>query len=190
VSLTIDEQIQVGGASKVIMFVRSEEKAMLVKKLWGERFTDKIKFFVFDSNMPHEENVKRFKEEYNKLSMVDDVIIAAGDVSAVELAHRIISGTGWRIHVFAGTKGNINVESGIWHYGNAGTQGTSGCNTRAMENVLKMIQRGTIELAKFSGKNYSFKDLEKDPSIFFKDKYLRPALLPIEGLSEVEWTEK
>lgn len=190
VALTVDEQMQVGGASKVIMFVRSEEKAMLAEKLFGGRFAGMIEFFVYDSNLSHEENARRFRKQYSKLSAIDDVFIAAGDASAVELAHRIVSGTGWRIHAFAGTKGNIRVESGIWHYSNSGTQGLSGCNTRAMENVLRMIERGTIELAKFSGNRYSFKDLEEDPSNFFKDKHLRPALLPNDGLSEVEWREK
>lgn len=190
VALTMDERVQVGGASKVVMFVRSEDKVALAKRILSGRFTDKIDFFIYDSNLSHEENAKRFKKKYGRLSVVDDVVIAAGDAKAVELAHRIVSGTGCRIHAFAGTRGNITVESGIWHYGNAGTQGTSGCNTRSMENVLRMIERGTLELAKFSGNEYCFKDIEKDPSIFFKDKYLRPALLPNERLSEVEWRQK
>jgi len=187
VALTADEKMQVGSASKVIMFVRSEEKAALGQRLLGSKFGGKIGYFIYDSNRPHEENVRKFREEYGKSSIVDDVIIAAGDVRAVELAHRLVSGTGWRIHAFAGTSGDIKVDSGIWHYSNAGTSGTSGCNTRAMENVLRMIERGTIELSRFSGNKYTFADLQWNPGWFFTDRYLRPALLPNEGVSDIEW---
>ena len=186
VALTMDGKMKVGGASKVIMFVRSKEKATLGEKLLMGKFGDRIEFFVYDSLSPHGENVRRFKKEYGKIS-VDDVIVAAGDVRAVELAHRMVSGTGWRIHVFAGTHGYIKVPSGVWHYSNAGTSGTSGCNTRAMENVLGMIERGTIALSRFSGKRYTFTDLQRDPSRFFDDRYLRPALLPNEGVPDIEW---
>jgi len=189
-ALTVDEKMQVGGASKVIMFVRSEEKAVLGERLLGSRFGGKIEYFVYDSNQPHQENVRRFVEEYGKSSTVDDVVVAAGDSRAVELAHRLVSGTGWRIHAFAGTRGDISVESGVWHYSNAGTSGTSGCNTRAMGNVLRMIERGTIELSRFSGNKYAFSDLERDTSRFFVDRYLRPALLPNEDKSDVEWLEE
>jgi len=190
VVLTSDEWMQVGGASNLIMFVRSEDKAKLVERLLGKRFAGKIEFFVYDSNLPHEENVSRFRREHSESSVVDDVFIAAGDARAVELAHRIVSGSGWRIHAFAGTRGEVKVESGVWHYGNSGTQGVSGCNTRAVENVLKMIERGTVELAKFSGNKYRFKDLKEDASSFFTDKYLRPVLLPNDGTPEAEWKEK
>ncbi|MDH5440616.1 MAG: alcohol dehydrogenase catalytic domain-containing protein [Candidatus Bathyarchaeota archaeon] len=186
-ALAADEKMQVGGASKVIMFVRSEEKAALGQRLLGSKFGGKIGYFIYDSNRPHEENVRKFREEYGKSSIADDVIIAAGDIRAIELAHRLVSGTGWRIHAFAGTSGGIRVESGIWHYSNAGTSGTSGCNTRAMENVLRMIERGTIELSRFSGNKYTFADLQRNPGRFFTDRYLRPALLPNKGVSDIEW---
>jgi len=189
VALTFDEKVQVGGASKVVMFVRSEDKARLGERLLGSRFGDKVEFFVYDSNLPHVETLKSIKGRYGESFMSDDVIIAAGDVKAVELAHRMVSGTGWRIHAFAGTHGEIAVESGVWHYSNAGTSGTSGCNTRTMENVLKMIERGTIELSKFSGNKYTFSDLLNDLSRFFTDRYLRPVLLPNEGVPEVELCE-
>jgi threonine dehydrogenase-like Zn-dependent dehydrogenase len=188
VALTMDEKMKVGGASKVIMFVRSEEKATLGEKLLGSKFGDRVEFFVYDSLHRHDENVRLFKNEYKM--PIDDIIIAAGDARAIELAHRIVSGTGWRIHAFAGTHGYIRVPSGVWHYGNAGTSGTSGCNTRAMENVLKMIERGTVDLSRFSGNRYTFEDLQKDSQCFFTDKHLRPALLPNEGVPDVDWREK
>ena len=188
VALTMDEKMQVGGASKVIIFVRSEEKAKLGERLLLSKFGDRVDFFVYDSLRPHGENVRRFRGEYVGVP-VDDVVVAAGDARAIELAHRIVSSTGWRIHAFAGTHGYIRVPSGVWHYGNAGTSGTSGCNTRAMENVLKMIERGTIDLPKFSGNRYTFKDLQRDTTSFFTDKYLRPALLPNEDVPDVEWLE-
>jgi len=189
VVLTFDEKMQVGGASQVIMFARSQEKADLGNSLLGSKFRDRVKFFIYDSSRSQGEITEELRREYGASFIFDDVIIAAGDVRAVELAHRIVSGTGWRIHAFAGTRGNVTVESGVWHYSNAGTSGTSGCNTKAMENVLGMIERGTIELSRFSGNRYTFKDLQGDPSRFFTDNYLRPALLPNEGVPEVEWHE-
>jgi len=188
-ALTFDEKIQVGGASRVVMFVRSREKAELGKRLFENRFGGKVEFFIYNSSLSPREVVRNLKERYGEDFFFDDVIIAAGDARTVELAHRIVSGTGWRIYTLAGTRGEVRIESGVWHYSNASTSGTSGCNTRAMENALKMIQRGTISLSKFSGKQYTFRDLLKDPGIFFMDKYLRPALLPNEDVPEVEWRE-
>jgi len=37
--------------------------------------------------------VGRLKSEYGEQLAFDDVIVAAGDIRAVELAHRIVSGT-------------------------------------------------------------------------------------------------
>jgi len=51
-----------------------------------------------------------------------------------------------------------------------------------------MIERG-LKLERFSGKRYTFGDIESDPMKFFDDTYLRPLLLPNEGLPDPEWQE-
>jgi len=40
-----------------------------------------------------------------------------------------------------------------------------------------MAQRG-FDLEKFSGRRYTLEELADDPSAFFDDTHLRPALLP------------
>ena len=170
-----DELIEVGGAAKVTMLVRSEQKAELGRRLLPAE--PRIDYLVGPPGESDEGIVRSMKERYGPEFGFDDVILAAGDQATVALAHKLVAGSDWRVHAFAGTRGPAEMESGLWHYGNAGTHGTSGCNTKAMENVIGMIERG-FELEKFSGRRYALPDLCRDPSPFFTDTHLRPALLP------------
>ena len=188
-ALTCDKDMQIGGASKVVMLVRSQEKAELGKRLLEADFGGSVEFLIYDSGLSPRDIVSNLENKFRGTFFFDDIVVAAGDARTVELAHRMVSGTGWRVHTLAGTRSNAVIESGVWHYGNASTSGTSGCNTRAMENVMKMIQRGTAKLSQFSGKRYTFKDLLKGPREFFTDKHLRPVLLPNEGVPEIRWRE-
>ena len=72
------------------------------------------------------------------------------------------------------------IESGVWHYGNAGVLGTSGCNTRMMEVALGLFARGTLDPTRLAGRVYTFADLQSPGGIetFFGDKHLRPCLEP------------
>lgn len=185
-ALTLDKKVQVGGASRVVMLVRSQDKAELGKQLFDGEFGGRVDFSVYDSSLSPQDSVRNLR---GKCDLFNDVIVAAGDARTVEMAHRMVTGTGWRIYTLAGTHSESAIESGIWHYGNACTLGTSGCNTKTMENVLEMIQRGTIKLSKFGGKRYTFRDLSKDCEVFFKDNHLRPALMPNEGVPDTEWRE-
>ena len=171
-----DELIEVGGAAKVTMLVRSEQKAELGRQLLSAE--PRIDYLVCPPGADDERIVGSMKERYGPESGFDDVILAAGDHATVALAHKLVAGSDWRVHAFAGTRGPTEMESGLWHYGNAGTHGTSGCNTKAMENVIGMIERG-FELEKFSGRRYTLPDLRRDPSPFFTDTHLRPVLLPV-----------
>jgi threonine dehydrogenase-like Zn-dependent dehydrogenase len=117
----------------------------------------------------------------------DDVILCAGNGDTLAAAHGLIAPTGGRIMAFAGTRGPCKVESGVWHYGNAAVMGTSGCNTKMMELALELLKRGSIDVRSLSGHGYSFSDLEQQgTAAFFEDQYLRPKLLPNEGIEERE----
>lgn len=171
-----DELIEVGGAAKVTMLVRSEQKAELGRRLLAAE--SRIDYQIEPPGTNDEQIVWNMKERHGPEFGFDDVILAAGDHATVALAHKLVAGSDWRIHAFAGTRGPAEMESGLWHYGNAGTHGTSGCNAKAMENVIGMIERG-FELEKFSGRRYTLPDLHRDPSPFFTDTHLRPLLLPV-----------
>ncbi len=174
-ALHVDEWVEVGGAAKVTMLVRSEAKRKLGQELFPNE--PRIDYLVNAPGASHEEIVRRMKERYGADFGFDDVILAAGDAATLGLAHELVAGSNWRVHAFAGTRGETALESGAWHYGNAGTHGTSGCNTKAMENVIAMAQRG-FDLEKFSGRRYTIEELADDTSAFFDDTHLRPALLP------------
>ncbi len=81
-ALTLDEKVQVGGASKVVIFVRSREKAELVKRLF-EEFEGRAGFFIYDSNLPSGEIVRELKKNYGEDLFFNDVIVAAGDARTV-----------------------------------------------------------------------------------------------------------
>ena len=173
-----DDMIEVGGAAEVTMLVRSPEKRELGRKLFPNE--PRIAYVVNPPGSSHDDVARRAKDGRGPDFGFDDVILAAGDAATLALAHRLVSGSNWRVHAFAGTRGPAETESGLWHYGNAGTHGTSGCNTKAMENVIAMAERG-FDLEKFSGRRYSLPELSHDPSPFFEDTYLRPALTPAGG---------
>jgi threonine dehydrogenase-like Zn-dependent dehydrogenase len=110
----------------------------------------------------------------------DDVILGAGDAETVGISHELIASTGARLMMFAGTRGPTQVDSGVWHYANAGVIGTSGCNTKMMEISLGLFARGSLDPSRLAGKIYTFDDLKAEGGIeaFFGDKNLRPCLEP------------
>ena len=174
-ALHVDEMIEVGGAAKVTMLVRSDEKCALGRRLFPRE--PRLDFVLNAPGSSDAAVARRVRERYGPDFGFDDVILAAGDAATLALAHKLVAGSNWRVHAFAGTRGPAEMDSGCWHYGNAGTHGTSGCNTKAMENVIGMVERG-FALAKFSGKTYALPALRDDPLPFFEDTHLRPVLSP------------
>jgi len=192
IALMDDSLVELGGARGVAFAVRSETKRDLVTGIMGrdprvqcvicerdEELPDAVRRqFRADDGGPTEESFRGF----------DDVIIAAGDAQTVAMAHRLIAPTGARILAFAGTRWPCSVESGVWHYGNAGILGSSGCNTKTMELALGLIARGSIDVKDLSGRTWTFAELkEEGVAAFFEDRRLRPALAPNEGLKPVRW---
>ena len=107
----------------------------------------------------------------------DDIVIAAPGKEVLRTASELI-GVGGRIFAFAGSRGEITIEAGTWHYRNAALIGSSGCNTRMMEIVLEYLVQKRLTLLDLRGKKYKLSELASDPSPFFEDRYLRPCLIP------------
>lgn len=183
-ALMDDPIIRIGGARHVAMVVRSDEKADLVHRvLDDERVTtlrcDRQEDFVSAVKARYE---PLYRNTFGKpFRGFDDVILAAGDASMVGNVHRLIAPANARIMAFAGTRGPCRIDSGVWHYHNAGILGTSGCNTRMIEIALGLFARGSLDVSSLAGRRYTFDDLRQPDGIeaFFSDKHLRPYLDPM-----------
>jgi len=188
-----DERIDVGRAGEAVFFVRSREKADLVR---AREPADCVSFVIGAKGASHETILRDLREQFGEayrrrnggsFEGFDDVIVCAGGPETIVLAHKMLIHTGGRIMAFAGTRGPIEIESGAWHYGNAGIVGTSGCNTKMMEIVLQLLHRGSLSLGGLTGRTYSLDDVGADPEQFFGDTHLRPALAPNEGIPSIQW---
>jgi threonine dehydrogenase-like Zn-dependent dehydrogenase len=160
--------------------VRSEQKASFVRELLGDL---PVVTVVAAENTAVLEEVRRFYGSRGAGSTFrgfDDVIVAAGDAGTIAAAHELLAPTGARLMAFAGTRGACTVESGVWHYANAGVIGTSGCNTRMMDVALGLFARGSLDPSRLVGRRYTFDDLAKPGGVeaFFADKRLRPCVEP------------
>jgi threonine dehydrogenase-like Zn-dependent dehydrogenase len=187
-ALMQDPAIDVGGARQVVVAVRSAAKRDLVLKIVDD---PRVTCVVAENDAAlHDVLIKRFQPQAadpygREFRGYDDVILAAGSGDTLAAAHRLMAPTGGRIMAFAGTRGECRIESGVWHYGNAAVMGTSGCNTKMMELALELLKRRSIDVRPLSGRAYTFADLQQNgTAAFFEDQYLRPKLLPNEGLEE------
>lgn len=181
-ALDDDPLLRMGRAREVVFIVRSQAKADLVRSILCDRpiqtvicKNDRLREAVAAQYAPSCQT--RFGKPFQGF---DDVILAAGGPQTVADCHALLVPTGGRILAFAGTRGPCTIESGVWHYGNAGIVGTSGCNTRMMEIVLGLFARRSLQPEPLAGKVYTFDDLRKPGGIqaFFDDKRLRPCLEP------------
>ena len=163
-----DPVIRMGRAREIVYIVRSEAKADFVHKILAGM---PVRTVICDSNPDIAPAIHEQYAPYYWTSMgrefrgFDDIILAAGDAGTVAASHDIIAPTGGRIMTFAGTRGKASIESGVWHYGNAGVLGTSGCNTKMMEVVLGLFARKSIDPIRLSGKLYTFADLEAEGGV-------------------------
>lgn len=181
---TLDDPIlKMGRAREVVFIVRSQAKADLVRSILRDRPVSTV-ICPDEAVLPAAisgQYARSFEARFSRpFQGFDDVILAAGDAGTVAHAHRLIAPTGSRILAFAGTRGQCTVESGAWHYGNAGIVGTSGCNTKMMEIVLGLFARRSLQPEPLAGKTYTFADLRKPGGVevFFDDNHLRPCLTP------------
>jgi len=178
-----DPVVRMGRASEIVFVVRSPRKADFIRTMLPDQ---PIATVVCEdqTRMP-----AAVVEQYGPLFTrrtgrpfrgFDDLIVCAGDSETIGLAHQLITHTGARIMAFAGTRGPCSIESGAWHYGNAGILGTSGCNTKMVEISLGLFARGSLDVSRLAGRAYTFDDLRAPGGVekFFSDKYLRPCLEP------------
>lgn len=178
-----DPVIKMGRAAEIVFVVRSKAKADFVRKVLHDQ---PIATVVCEDQMQMPEAVSgQYGPLYARRTGqpfrgFDDVILGAGDAETVAIAHDLITHTGGRLQMFAGTRGPCSIDSGVWHYGNAGVIGTSGCNTKMVEISLGLFARGSLDAARLGGKAYTFDDLQKPGGVeaFFADKHLRPCLEP------------
>jgi threonine dehydrogenase-like Zn-dependent dehydrogenase len=169
-ALMDDPLIEIGGAARVVVTVRSPAKRDLVKGFFPDQ---RVTCLIADTN----EALAQLPAQIADFQGFDDIVLAAGDGQTLAVAHQLLVPTGGRILAFAGTRGVVDVDSAVWHYGAAGTVGSSGCNTKAMENVLALVERGSVRLGDLAGKTYSLTDIEREGAEpFFTDRHLRPAL--------------
>ncbi len=193
IALMDDPMIELGGARGVAFAVRSEAKRDLVIDIMGR--DPRVQCIICERDEELPDAVRRQFQpaagdpDEESFGGFDDVIIAAGDAQTLAMAHQLIAPTGARILAFAGTRGPCSIESGIWHYGNAGLIGASGCNTKTMEVALGLIRRGSIDVKDLSGRAWTFAELKAEGGVaaFFDDRHLRPALAPNEGVDPVCW---
>lgn len=182
-ALVDDEATGMSPAGEVLVVVRSDDKAELVRRIVADR---RVATLVCRDEAYLPQRISEvYGREYSQRTGkpfrgFDDIILGAGTAETVALSHKLMAPTGARIQTFAGTRGECAIESGAWHYGNAGVLGTSGCNTKMMEVSLGLFQRGKIAVDRLAGRGYTFKDLGTAEGVkaFFEDKHLRPYLMP------------
>jgi threonine dehydrogenase-like Zn-dependent dehydrogenase len=186
-ALMQDAALDVGGARQVVVAVRSDSKRKLVDQVMADARAvcvvtkdDAALIGLLKNFQPQE------LDPYGRpFRGFDDVILCAGGADTLATTHHLIAPTGGRILAFAGTRGPCQIESGVWHYGNAAVMGTSGCNTKMMELALQLLERGSIDVRPLSGRTYTFRDLqERGTAAFFEDQLLRPKLLPNENVAD------
>jgi len=178
-----DPVVHMGRAREVVFIVRSRAKADLVRRILHDR---PILTVICDHQGDLKDAIQRQYGPYcahrvgRRFAGFDDVIVAAGDADTIAAAHSLLAPTGGRVLAFAGTRGPCTLDSGVWHYGNAGVIGTSGCNTKMMEIALGLFCRGSLNPSRLAGRAYRFADLAAPGGIeaFFSDKHLRPCLEP------------
>jgi threonine dehydrogenase-like Zn-dependent dehydrogenase len=178
-----DPVIRMGRASEIVFIVRSPAKADFVRKILHDQpvatvvCEDQARMAAAVNEQYAPAYTRRTGRPFRGF---DDVIVCAGDAETVAISHQLITHTGGRLMMFAGTRGACSVDSGVWHYGNAGVIGTSGCNTKMLEISLGLFARGSLDAARLAGKAYTFDDLRQPGGVeaFFGDKHLRPCLEP------------
>jgi len=178
-----DPVVRMGRAREVVFVVRSRQKADLVHRILGDR---PITTVICDNEdaipgLVEQQYGSVFSRKAGRpFRGFDDVILAAGGAATLAVAHQLLAPAGGRLMAFAGTRGPCSIESGVWHYGNAGVIGTSGCNTKMIELALGLFSRRTLDPSPLVGRVYHFADLKSPEGVqaFFADKHLRPCLEP------------
>ncbi|HVP17776.1 MAG TPA: alcohol dehydrogenase catalytic domain-containing protein [Spirochaetia bacterium] len=169
------------GAGKVVVIVRSAEKARLVReKLGSEVIIYEAPRTPEDASSATRAAEDVIVDDMDRLTdsyLFDDVVSANASATSQRLLLRLYTPEGYAVGAcFGGTHNLVdaaNIDSN--HYRAAKTIGTSGCSTNSMKTVLAWLSGGRLSLrGMISPRHYTLAD---DPHEFFTvESGLKPAL--------------
>jgi len=169
------------GAAKVVIVVRSADKARLVRQTLGGAVT------VYEAPRSAEDasaETRRAEDavvaELSRLTdsyLFDDVVSANASPAAQRLMLRLYTPEGYAVGAcFGGTHALVDAANiDLNHYRAAKTIGSSGCSTDSMKTVLSWLSAGRLDLGGLiSPRHFT---LDDDPHEFFTvENGLKPAL--------------
>lgn len=169
------------GAGRVVVVVRSAEKARLVRQTLGSDVS------IYEAPRTAEDaspqtrtaedaivaDLSRLTDSY----LFDDVVCANASAAAQRLMLRLYTPEGYAVGAcFGGTHALVDAANlDLNHYRAAKTIGTSGCSTDGMKTVLAWLSAGRLRLTgMISPRHFS---LDDDPHEFLTvENGLKPAL--------------
>ena len=173
-------------AAKVVMVVRSEDKARLVREKLGGGVAVYVAPRTVEDASPEtlaaEDGIVADLTRLTDGDLFDDVVSANASSAAQRLMLRLYTPEGYAVGAcFGGTHALVdraNVD--INHYRAAKTIGTSGCSTDGMKTVLAWLSSGRLSLkGMVSPRRWT---LDDDPHEFFTvEDGLKPALFMEDG---------
>lgn len=169
------------GAAKVVVVVRSAEKARLVREKLGSAVTlyeaPRMAEDASPATGKAEDQVVADLTHLTGGYLFDDVISANASAASQRLMLRLYTPEGYAVGAcFGGTHALVDAANlDLNHYRAAKTIGTSGCSTDAMKTVLAWLSDGRLSLrGMISPRHYT---LDDDPHEFFTvENGLKPAL--------------
>lgn len=172
------------GAERVMVLVRSQDKARLVERLLhgeAEPFViPKYDARPLPEKLQMEAGIVESLRQKTEGRLFDDVVLACPDPDAQRLMLDLYTPDGYAVgSCFAGLRTRVdqaNVD--VNHYRMAKTIGTSGCSTRTMETVLRWLDGGRMTLEDFASPERF--TLDRSPHEFFtaETRGLKPILIP------------
>lgn len=174
------------GAREIVMLVRSEEKAALLRRILGSEIgvcvTGKTDAWTLADKLAAEDALVSRLEEMTRGELFDDVVCACADPNAQRLMLRLYAPNGHAVGAcFGGTHQLVDhANLDLHHYRAGKTIGTSGCSTDAMKTILAWLQDGSLDLTGLmSDRRWTFQD---SPDEFMRNTgALKPVLYPWEG---------
>lgn len=172
------------GADKVVMLVRSEEKAKLAEAILDERVltvvVPRLDGLSLADKLEAEAKVVGDLESVTDGYLFDDVVAACPDPDAQRLMLKLYNRSGYAVGAcFGGTHELVDgADIDQCHYRLAKTIGTSGTSNRTMQTVINRLASGQLDLRKFaSDRRYTF---DTPPEEFFTTYGggLKPILFP------------
>jgi len=184
VSMIYARLARLEGADQVVMLVRSEKKAQLVAQVLGDEVSVEIVAPYGDRPLPEkmeaEQAIAERMRQITEGHLFDDVVAACADPDAQRLMLELYAPQGYAVGAcFGGTHARVDgAEVDTNHYRVAKTIGSSGCSTRTLETVIRLLGEGALSLAGFiDPRRYTLADPPED---FFgpAERGLKPALAP------------